>query len=276
MLALDFTFGKRSLDRSSSTPPSSPFGQGQAQDSIASDRLQKAIERNRAKQAKRENRTPTHRPVHSAPSHMPPPPPRPTQRPAMGSGMNAQRPAPGFRSRFNRGESNPTRGSTGFSNRSMHSNTMGQSRFASSRPASAPMPHAENRKSYMNSSVIHDKIREKLNAPINRIKETTNETINKTKGFLDAWSLRIGWLFCLFLLVRLIVSDGGLIDFYSKKIEFDNRVSYKQSLQKENLDLIKEIDQIKNNSTIQKELVRKHLGYISSEEYLVLFSKESK
>ncbi|MFZ8932460.1 MAG: FtsB family cell division protein [Bacteriovoracaceae bacterium] len=262
---MDFTFGKRSLNRAAPNPPSSPFGGEGPQDSIGSDRLQKAIERNRAKQLKRERVAHTH----SRPQ--PPPPPRPRE--GFGSGMSSSRVGtgkmgtsrPGFRSKFNQ-----TRGTSNFESR-MNTSSVREKTYNTSPSAGIN----SRRRPLFNSSQIQNKILEKLNNPLNRIKERTNVTINRTRSFVDAWSLRIGWMFCLFLLFRLIVSEGGLSDFYSKKQNYNSRETYKNKLQGENIGLIKEIDQIKNNSALQKKLVRKHLGYINPSEYLVLFSKES-
>lgn len=248
MLALDFTFGKRPLGNRAPGPQ-----YGEPQNSIGSDRLQKAIERNRAKQLKRERHTqaPPSRPLPGPPT----PPPRPqAARPSFRSRINSQ-PAP---SRF--GSRQTPSAPQGLRNNNFNSTP----RVVSQRQK-APL---------FNSSEIQDRIKEKLNAPLNRIKESTAATFDRTKGFIDKWSLKIGWVICLFLLARLIMSNGGLADFYSKKKLFDSRVTYKQSLQKENMDLLKEIDKIKNDMGHQKELVRRHLGYISSSEYLVLFSKD--
>lgn len=261
MLVLDFTFGKRPLNRAAPNPPSSPFGAQQEQDSIGSDRLQKAIERNRAKQLKREQANHAH--------DRPKPPTVPRSRSGFGNSMNSNRssmgsPRASFRSKFNQ-----SREMNNFESRMTTSPTREKSYNRPSSNFSTP------RKPIFDSSQLQTKIMSKLNAPINRIKERTNETLNRTRGFIDAWSLRIGWMFCLFLLFRLIVSEGGLSDFYSKKQSYNTRENYKNQLEKENTGLIKEIDQIKNDTTLQKKLVRKHLGYISPSEYLVLFSKES-
>ncbi len=93
------------------------------------------------------------------------------------------------------------------------------------------------------------------------------------KAFFAKWTYRGAWIFCLFLLVRLIFSKGGISDFYSlKKTLNQYNVNY-EKIKKENIELKKTIHMIKHNSSYQKKLVRNHLGFIAKDEFLVVFPK---
>lgn len=83
-----------------------------------------------------------------------------------------------------------------------------------------------------------------------------------------------GWLFCGVLLFRLVFADRGVVDYYQKQEMINNKVYRMESLKAENSDLEKEITRINDDSSYQKKLVRKHLGVIASDEYLVLFARD--
>lgn len=91
----------------------------------------------------------------------------------------------------------------------------------------------------------------------------------KGQGFL----LKLGWAFAGVLLVRLVFSGGGVLDYY-ERVEF---VGDKQkelvSYNVDNENLVVEIEEIQNSGKYQRKLVRDHLGFIARDEFLILFQR---
>lgn len=113
-------------------------------------------------------------------------------------------------------------------------------------------------------------------APVKRTPEigytfTPAKKLNKKQSILMA---KIGWGFCVFLLLRLIFADRGVIDYYDLKSIVTSKVEEKTSILKENENIIKEIRLIQDDAAYQKRLVRDHLGYVANDEYVVLFPSE--
>ncbi len=97
--------------------------------------------------------------------------------------------------------------------------------------------------------------------------------IQKNVNFYS-YVVKAAWVFCVLLVLRLIFTQGGVIDFYhqvevlnKKKLEF-------QQIKSENSALAKEIYKMRNDHLYQKKIVRDNLGFIAEDEYLVLFPKE--
>jgi cell division protein FtsB len=97
---------------------------------------------------------------------------------------------------------------------------------------------------------------------------------NKFAIVLPVWARKLGWILCAIIFVRLIFSSGGLIDFYSKNNVYKSFEAELAGYETENSGLKEEIQKISNSSTYQKKLVRDHLGFISKEEFLILFASE--
>lgn len=102
----------------------------------------------------------------------------------------------------------------------------------------------------------------------------------KKKSDLPAWLESSGpidyfvkacWIFAFILLGRLIISSGGVVDYYSKKSLIESKVHERDLILSENGGLVHEIDAIKNDQAYQRKLVRDHLGFIAKDEYLILF-----
>ncbi len=83
------------------------------------------------------------------------------------------------------------------------------------------------------------------------------------------------WVFCGFLALRLIFSNGGVLDYYSRKEILTLKIREHNRIIEDNKRLVEEIEKIKKDSQYQKKLVRDHLGFIASDEYLILFAKDS-
>lgn len=80
------------------------------------------------------------------------------------------------------------------------------------------------------------------------------------------------WVFCALLLLRLVFSHGGIIDYYDKKEVLTRKEQALERVKQENKELVSEIEKIKTDSSYQKKIVRHHLGHIAKDEFLVLFS----
>lgn len=85
-----------------------------------------------------------------------------------------------------------------------------------------------------------------------------------------------GWAFCLFLVLRLTFAGGGIVDNIKKASLLSAKQAELTQTQEENVALSKEIELIEKNAAYQKKLVRDNLGFIASDEYLVLFSDSKK
>lgn len=86
----------------------------------------------------------------------------------------------------------------------------------------------------------------------------------------------LGWGLCFFMLIRLITIKRGVLDYYSREGAFKKNIERLHNIEKNNVNLSKQIDFIKTNRPYQKKLVRDHLGFIAADEFLILFPKETK
>lgn len=82
------------------------------------------------------------------------------------------------------------------------------------------------------------------------------------------------WLFCGFLVLRLIFASGGVTDYFSQKSTLNDRLSELSRIKNENMGLVSEIERMQLDAGYQKKLVRDNLGFIAPDEYLVLFPKD--
>ncbi len=82
------------------------------------------------------------------------------------------------------------------------------------------------------------------------------------------------WIFAAFLVLRLVFAKGGVTDFYDQFTLLNQRHSELFELKNENMQLVREIERMHNDTGYQKRLVRDNLGFIAADEFLVLFPKE--
>lgn len=88
--------------------------------------------------------------------------------------------------------------------------------------------------------------------------------------------LTIGaWIFCGIILLRLIFASGGVVDFYASHSRLEERRAEFDRLVNENQELEVEIELIQFDRGYQRQLVRDHLGYIANDEYLIIFPNRS-
>lgn len=86
--------------------------------------------------------------------------------------------------------------------------------------------------------------------------------------------VKLSWALVAVLILRLIIMNRGVWDYYSREKELSLKIEDYKTLLAENIAIRKEIFKIKNNNQLQKKLVRDHLGFISADEFLVLFPEE--
>ena len=86
--------------------------------------------------------------------------------------------------------------------------------------------------------------------------------------------IKLGWGFCFFLVVRLIFSNGGVVDYYRQNQTLEAKLSQEQLVVDEISDLEAEIEMIKSDHAYQKKLIRDELGFIAQDEFLILFQSE--
>lgn len=85
-----------------------------------------------------------------------------------------------------------------------------------------------------------------------------------------------GWAFCFFLVLRLIFAGGGIVDNIKKSNILASKNEELNFVEQENIATSKEIALIEKNAIYQKKLVRDNLGFIASDEFLILFQEEKK
>ncbi len=81
---------------------------------------------------------------------------------------------------------------------------------------------------------------------------------------------RGAWAFCLFMFVRLVFADRGIVDYYQRKNILSQRQNDYLMISGDNQNLINEISLLKKEKSFQKKTIREHLGFIAGDEYLVL------
>ncbi|MFT6069885.1 MAG: cell division protein FtsB [Bacteriovoracaceae bacterium] len=197
--------------------------------SVTSDRLKRAIERNRSKQAKRSS--------------------------TMSSTVKTEAPASGWSSRRStkmRAEPTSTRRTVARQEDDVEFTT---SIRKSPRKAPANVGYATSR-AVVSTSPVKRKA-----APKRKKKKM------KGQGFL----LKLGWAFAGVLLVRLVFSGGGVLDYYERLELVSDKEKELASFHVENENLVEEIEEIQNSGKYQRKLVRDHLGFIARDEFLILF-----
>jgi cell division protein FtsB len=109
-----------------------------------------------------------------------------------------------------------------------------------------------------------------------QISYTTNSSRKKTKQVDQkyiTWLVKGSWIFCGIMVLRLIFAAGGVTDYYSQKSSANDRVAELNDIKKDNMQLVRDIERMRSDIGFQKKLVRDNLGFIASDEFLVLFPK---
>tara|TARA_B100000925_G_scaffold289318_1_gene271927 strand:+ start:4023 stop:4700 length:678 start_codon:yes stop_codon:yes gene_type:complete len=89
------------------------------------------------------------------------------------------------------------------------------------------------------------------------------------------WITKISWLGLLCFFLHVCFGARGILEYYSRLKELDSVKREIVILNEENNSLVYEINQIENSVTFQRKVVRDYLGYISRDEYLVIFPEST-
>lgn len=109
---------------------------------------------------------------------------------------------------------------------------------------------------------------------VNYVKSVKKKRKSAKKNFEWSWT-KAGWMVCGALVLRLVLMEGGIVDFNSMENTLIKKEQNLQDVRQENADLIREIHKLRTSPQYQKKITREHLGVIAKDEYLVLFSKDS-
>lgn len=256
----------------------------------SSDRLRKAIERNRAKQAKRDN---IQTQATSAPANGPLFSSSTGPRPAGSSSRNIQE---RLRAAQAAGAPSgvPRRPASKFSRDPKSEQDTDESKSKSwgggllNKKEAAPSPKAETPNSTVTRRTVGKPDEAEFLTPVRKAvakapakvgytsakrKVNTKSKKQTDKSFVS-YLVKFGWAFCTFLLFRLVFSGGGVMDYYSSLNLLEDKQYEHKRIIKENKNLAIEIKKIGKNSMYQKKLVRDNLGFIAKDEYLILFPRE--
>lgn len=219
--------------------------------SLASDKLQKAIERNRAKQNRRSDN--------------------------LSSGMStsaraSERPSSTMPPLGNPRKKPPVGPSSLFGDLSGNYSARGRS---SARTQGVGASESI-RKTISNAQSIElvNPIQKRKKAPGVVSYLGKKKKRSKSKKNFPELLVYAGWAFNFFLFLRLLFSSNGVFDYYKMDSTLTEKKEKLQKLKEENINLVEEINQIKTNKIYQKKLARDHLGVIAKDEYLVLFAKD--
>lgn len=310
MFALEFSFD-RSKDahinrtespRTQSQPAPGPTPQAaQAQSSvrpgpdlntvdpstIANERLRKAIERNRAKQAEREatrpqmQAAPQAQPQYQAP---PAPPVQPAQEEAhhQASFFNQpqQEEAPRPYARMTPPPAPEVAEARPVSEEPRRARVRVRENVASAAAATSEGATVVSRRSVAKpEDTEFVPVKRATRKVASQISYTTGTASSRKKQkSLDpkyvTWLVKGSWIFCALMVLRLIFANGGVTDFYSQKSTVNEKLAELSGIKKENMQLVREIERMRSDIGFQKRLVRDNLGFIASDEFLVLFPKE--
>jgi cell division protein FtsB len=115
----------------------------------------------------------------------------------------------------------------------------------------------------------------KTGPKVNYVKSVKKKRKSAKKKFEWSWT-KAGWMMCGALVLRLVFMEGGVIDFNSMENTLIKKEHHLQNLRKENAELIQEIHKLRTSPQYQRKITREHLGVIAKDEYLVLFSRDSR
>ncbi|PIK16550.1 hypothetical protein [Halobacteriovorax sp. JY17] len=252
----------------------------------ASDRLRKAIERNRAKQAKRDNiqgqanSASTDGPLFSSSTG-----PRPVGagsrniserlRAAQNSGTPSgipKRPASRFSS-----EPSAQMSSSGESGRSWGGGLLKKKEASEAEPSVTATRRTVGKPDEAEFLTPMRKAAVKAPAKVGYTsakRKVNTKSKNNSDRSLVGYLVKFGWAFCTFLLFRLVFSGGGVMDYYSSLNLLEEKQYEQERIILENKNLAIEIKKIGKNSMYQKKLVRDNLGFIARDEYLILFPRD--
>ena len=255
----DLQSRSNSATNSDSTQGQASAGDGIDTSQISNERLRKAIERNRARQAERMKNQPQQASVQ--PQVQTQTQPEPQAQATFSSTENAQ---PSMFDRPHRTTRVRVHERVHNTNVETANTSAIVTRKSAARPDEAdftPIKRAPR----------------KVTSQISYSTSGTTTRSKKAKSMdpkLEKYLIRGSWIFCSFLVLRLFFASGGIMDFYSQKSLYQERLTELDRIKKENMQIVREIERMQTDAAFQKKLVRDNLGFIASDEFLVLFPKE--
>lgn len=78
------------------------------------------------------------------------------------------------------------------------------------------------------------------------------------------------WIFSVVLLLRLVFADRGVLEYYFRRQKVQEKLDILDNQVQVNKKLKKEIERIQKDITFQKSLVRNHLGFIADDEFIIV------
>jgi len=85
------------------------------------------------------------------------------------------------------------------------------------------------------------------------------------------WMTKLSWIGLFVFFLHVCFGSRGVVEYYTRVGELENLKKEIVLLGEENNALVYEINQIENSKSYQKKVVRDYLGYISKDEHLIIF-----
>jgi len=230
---------------------------------IANERLRKAIERNRAKQG-----------IRSAATPQPQAQTEQSQQQEQGSFFNQEA--------LNAARAQHAQATQGETPVYEEEVVQEQPRLRARERVSTPPPSPENTGVVSRRSTAKPEdtefvpVKRSTRKVASQISYTTTSARKKQKSLdpkYQDWLVKGSWIFCAIMVLRLIFAAGGVTDYYSQKTSVNERLAELSDIKKDNMQLVREIERMRSDIGYQKKLVRDNLGFIASDEFLVLFPK---
>ena len=81
------------------------------------------------------------------------------------------------------------------------------------------------------------------------------------------------WMLNVFFLGIVIFGNRGVVDYVGRHGVLEEKNNHLKYLAKENEDIKFQIYRLQNDKTYQRQIIRDYLGYIAKDEYLVIFAE---
>ncbi len=98
--------------------------------------------------------------------------------------------------------------------------------------------------------------------------------VGSTAKFEWTWQ-KFWWAIACMMFLRLLLMENGIVDYYKLESTIEDNHQKLALVKKENSELVAQIHKIQTSGKYQRKMARDHLGVIASNEYLILFSKDS-
>jgi cell division protein FtsB len=117
-----------------------------------------------------------------------------------------------------------------------------------------------------------DEVQEEVEKlPARRTSPTTKKKVKTQKNIF----VKMGWALVGVLVLRLILMDRGVWDYFSTEGVIQEKQEELASIRMENKELKAEITRIQVDKGYQKQLAKEHLGVVAADEFLILFAGEN-